>query len=246
MRLVLVALQAAFLAMGYFMLAATAAPFTAEGLVGTPSRMAGAVFVVSRMPLDGPLLLGIARLLLFIPAASLLLAFLAGFPFLRPLRWLGVAVCLFGAAYLAHRFPAVASFKAVPWPLMVFLLLYSGSAVCFALLPQKPDAAFSRYCAASAQVAFWAGTMGLLWYGAMRQNVPARGLAMVGACAVSYSLAFYCLLQASLGRGTKIGPARLLHLLLPAALAGAAVCFTPPMAMPLIGGLVVWLASAVP
>lgn len=244
MRIFLVAAQAAFLGLGYFAVAVLAAPFTAEGLVGTPSRVAGAVFIVSRMPLDGPTLLNVLKLLLYAPAISLVLAFLAGFPSLRAVRWAGAAVAVAGFVYFVRAFPGLLEFKAAPWPLAALLLLFTASALLFALLPENADAAFTRGFALAAQGLFCLATISLLWYSALSRNLPVQSLAMIAACTAGYCLAFYSLLRATWEKTPRAEPVAwgILAILI----TGFAWHHSPPMASPLLGGIAVWLAAFLP
>ena len=244
MRLLLAAMHAVFLGLGYFAAAALVAPFTGDGLVGTPSRMGVAVFVVTRMPLDGPTLLTIIRPLLSVPLAALVLVFLAGFPSLRGLRWLGAGISLAGLGYLLYIFPGVLSFKAVPWPLMMTALLFSGSTLLFLLLPEHTDATFTRNFTQAMQGVLWVGTVGFLWYGALRQNLPLESLAVAALCTAGYSLAFYSLFRAIWGKATCMEP--VVWGMVAMTLAGLAWYLSPPMAFPLFGGIALWLTAALP
>lgn len=239
-RLFIITLQAAVLVFAGLFLSVAVAPFTPEGLVSVPSRIATGIFVLSKMPVDGAAFLGMLRSLAWAPFVTAMAALPQGIRPLRPLRWVGVAVNGAALGYLLNAFPALLSSRKVALPLAVAALLFLVSALLLIVMPQKAAAPVVRKATVPVLFFFWAGAAALLVHGALRQSLSPFAFGGVAASIGALALVFYCIAKAVSGLGSQggVGP---VYLLFPLAFLAACVFFSPPLALPVGAGLLFFL-----
>ncbi|SBV90910.1 membrane hypothetical protein [uncultured delta proteobacterium] len=245
-RFLCIALQLVALALSGLAVAVFSVPLTPEGLVGTPSRMQAGVFLLATMPLDGMAYLQALNLLVWVPVVTAGLGYLHGIARLRLFGLIGAGVNAAALGYLYYMVPAVASPKGLAWPILGTALLFAGSAVCMLTLGRRTGGKGVRGPAVFVLLLLWLGSVGILGWGVWGKVLSAASLAGIAGTVLGLTLAFYCLARAIKSAGAKKGGSGAVFLLLPLLLCAACAYYSPPLALPLGAGILVFLAACLP
>lgn len=247
-RFFCIALQLAALALAGLAVAVFSVPFTPAGLVGTPSRLQAGVFLLSKMPLDGMAYLKALNLLVWVPVATAVLGYVHGMARLRLFGLIGAGVNAAALGYLYYMVPAVASPKGLAWPILGTALLFVCSAVFMLMvaLGGRSGGKAVRGPAVFVLFLLWLGSVGILVCGVWGKVLSAASLGGIAGTVLGLTLAFYCLAKAAGSAGAKKRGAGIVLLLAP--LLACAVCayVSPPLALPVGAGLLVFLAACLP
>lgn len=245
-RFFCIALQLAALALSGLAVAVFSVPFTPEGLVGSPSRMQAGVFLLTKMPLDGMVYLKALNILVWVPVVTAGLGYLHGIARLRLFGWIGAGVNAAALGYLYYMVPAVASPKGLAWPILGTALLFAVSAICMLALGSRSGGKAARGPAGFVLLLLWLGSVGILGCGVWGKVLSAASLGGIAGTVLGLTLAFYCLAGAAGSAGGKKGGASVALLLAPLLLCAVCVHYSPPLALPLGAGILVFLAVCLP
>ena len=245
-RIFLVSLQAFVLALAGLAVGVHAVPFTVQGFVGMPSRLQAGIFILSKMPFDGMPFLHVLGTLVWIPVITAAVALFQNFPALRSLRWLGFVVNLSALGYLVHVYPTLFSPGRMPAVLFGTAGLFGVNAVLTFLLPRqfnrKGTQAFSAFLLAVLCFA----SLAVLVPSAVRQVLSPQGWAGFAGCLAGMGMSFYCLIRVVNGGASRKSGESGLFIFIPAVVLGVFALFSPPLALPVAGGLLIVLAGRLP
>lgn len=249
MRYILIFLQVFTVAMGGLYLSLLAAgSFTEHGLLTAPSRADVWIAVLRLMPLEGVRVMEALPNLAWIPAITALLALPQGIGLLRHFRWLCFVVNIAALLYVYSLFPSLGTPGKLPPPLTAAAGLFLASAALALFLPgKKPPPSGDAALPAFMLFLLWAGSLGVLFYGAAQANLARGAFTGVAACALALAAAFYCLAKAmgtAAGKGGNAAAGA--GFLLVPLLLGAGFFFVGavPLVLPVAAGVILFFAAA--
>ena len=241
-----IALQLAVLALSGLGVSALAVPFSPEGLVNVPSRFQAGLYIFVKMPVDGIAYLNVLRVLVWVPAITAAIAVATGRGrFFRLLRRAGAVANLAALGYLYTMFPRLLSPDRVPVILSITFLLFVGNAVLLSLMDQQKKEPVNRNYAAFLLLVLGSGAIAIHLHAVFQQPVSPLAQAVMGCCSVGLSLSFYGLVKAMRGAGAQ-KKGGLLFLLPPFCVFVAFMLVSPPLALPVGAGLLLFIALLLP
>lgn len=239
-RILLIGVNAAVLSLGCLLLAVLSGAYTPEGLPRQPSRVGAALVFMRLMPFEASTFLPLLQHLVWAPVVSVLGGLFAAVPALRSLRWMICAANVAALAYLYIKLPGMASPRTLPLFLQFAAGLLVAGVVLPLMIPRRAAPGAAGKLASFFLALLCLSAVAILAYGAWLRPPQARALAVTAGCVVGYLLAFYCLGKAAAGSGRTSA-----LMLLPMGMTGMALVWAPPMALPIIAGIILLTAPHV-